>query len=108
MTGTRKTGNRRSARCAASAWALVPLIGLSACVGPDGGAQGPPVHLGADFGNAVTHNAAQHVIDPAPEHARATAPPMDGARGARAVTRYREGAVTPLNAVETTDFGDER
>lgn len=108
MKRAHRTETQHGARGAAFIWMIAPLIGLAACAGSDGDGRQTKAHLGADFGNAVTHNATQHVIDSAPERARAGAPPMDGARAAQAFTRYREGAVTSLDAVETTDFGDER
>lgn len=87
------------------------LLILSGCVGWDAEQdatteQGP--HLGADFGNAVSHNAVRHIVDPNPPGADAGAPNMDGIRAAQAFDRYRQDAVTPLEAVETSNFGETR
>ena len=81
------------------------LVWPAACADP--GLREAPAHLGADFGNAVSHNAAQQIVDPAPAHASADAPPMDGARAAGALQRYRSGAVIVPDTVETTTFGDD-
>ena len=63
--------------------------------------------LGRDFGNAVSHNAAQHIIDPVPPNVLAGAPPFDGARAAAAYRRYRSGTVVAPEPVETTNFGTD-
>lgn len=87
-------------------------LGLAACtaVGEASRTEAPraPGLLGADFGNAVSHNAAQHIIDPTPKHAQAGPPPLDGARAAEAIKRYRSGAVIAPEAIETSQFGDTR
>ena len=85
---------------------VTALLGLGACAGPDGETAAQP--LGADFGNAVSHNAEQHIIDPLPANASAGAPDMDGARAAGAVKRYRSGEVAVPEPVETSEFGDTR
>ena len=77
---------------------VLALLGLGACAAPHegsgGSGPGPREHLGKDFGNAVSHNAEQHIIDPIPAQATAGAPRMDGARAAGAIRRYRSGEVT--------------
>ena len=104
---TAGTGTQRPARLAAVVAAA--LLGLGACAGSEGEpAPGAAQHLGADFGNAVSHNAEQHIIDPLPAGAAAGAPDMDGARAAGAVRRYRSGEVTAPDPVETSEFGDTR
>ena len=65
-------------------------------------------NLGKDFGNAVSHNAAQHIVDPVPPNVLAGAPALDGARAAAAYRRYRTGKVIAPDAVETTNFGADR
>lgn len=91
---------------------LAAALGLAACMGAEGDMEtgaGPPTwRLGADFGNAVSHNAAQHIIDPMPAYRLKGAPDMDGARAAEAIKRYRRGAVLVPEAVETSDFGETR
>ena len=94
------SGRRRYTAVLAAAAAV---LATGACVGPRIG--GP---LGADFGNAVSHNAGQHVIDPRPAQALEGAPDMDGARAAGALERYRGGQATAPKSPETSAFGDTR
>jgi hypothetical protein len=82
--------------------AFAASIAASGCIGP----KAPPE--GAVFGNAVSHNAAQHIIDPDPPSARAGAPDMNGVRAAEAIQRYRSGAVIKPEPVETSTFGNLR
>ena len=82
--------------------AFLPLLAAAACA-PQGGAR-----LGEDFGNAVSHNAAQHVIDPRPPTAWAGAPDLDGVRAQGAMGRYETGTVIAPTTVETTTFGQDR
>jgi hypothetical protein len=100
----------RSSGLALGLWTGLLLL-LSGCIGWDAeqdaaAKQGP--HLGADFGNAVSHNAVRHIIDPNPPGSGAGSPSMDGVRAAKAFDRYRQGAVTPLESVETSTFGEAR
>lgn len=54
------------------------------------------------LGDAVARNAAIHVIDPWPAHARNTRIVHDGARLQPAIERYRTGEVTePVSATTT-------
>ena len=59
--------------------------------------------LGSDFGNAVRHNEAAHVIDPRPAAADGQAPALDGIRAAAAMTRYQHNAVRELELEHTSD-----
>lgn len=88
-------------------WAVGMMLAVAACADPSAMHDGSG-HLGQDFGNAVSHNAAQHVLDPAPFSRSVEAPPMDGARAGAAIRRYREGAVIPPEEVETSTFGELR
>ncbi len=76
----------------------------------ESGAPEPSVtgNMGKDFGNAVSHNTAQHIVDPVPANALAGAPALDGARAAAAYRRYRTGTVIAPEAVETTNFGRDQ
>jgi len=63
--------------------------------------------LSPTFGNAVQHNMAVHIINPAPDYG------PDGGRlehsGARmglAVSRYQTGTEKEPEPVETSEFGD--
>lgn len=68
-----------------------------------------PARLGADFGEAVSGNAARQIIDAEPAAARLGAPNMDGRRAAAAIERYATGAVIEPEAVDTTRaIGTER
>lgn len=87
---------------------LITLFTLSACMGLEEEPRADIGHLGADFGNAVSHNAAQHIIDPAPAHAFAGPPNLDGVRAAEAINRYRSGTVIAPEAMETSGFGERR
>jgi hypothetical protein len=111
MTGLRMPKTKSGSGCLVRALPASLLLFLSACIGWDAeqdaaANQGP--HLGADFGNAVSHNAAQHIIDHSPPDLDAGPPSMDGVRAAQALDRYRRGAVTPLESVETSTFGEAR
>lgn len=59
--------------------------------------------LGADFGNAVQHNAAVQIVEPMPAAAGDGPPPLDGKRAAAAIGRYQGGAVRELEIESTTD-----
>jgi len=89
--------------------AAVALLGLTSCaamvLGTAAPETSPTDSLGRDFGNAVSHNAAQHIVDPVPANVLAGAPAFDGARAAAAYRRYRTGTVIAPEAVETTNFG---
>ncbi len=100
---------RRHQHVAWRATVVGAVLGLTACAFPDADATAPGgannQNLGADFGNAVAHNTAQQVVDPAPARARSGAPALDGARASRALERYRSGTVIAPQEIETTDFG---
>ncbi len=83
------------------------LLTLAACAGA-GPERSNTAPLGADFGNAVSHNAAQHVLDPAPRNLTSEPPPMDGARAGAAIRRYRGGTVVEPEKVDTSAFGELR
>jgi len=74
---------------------------LGACGGGDAGGGTAARSLGADFGNAVRHNATAQVIDPSP--ADSGAPALDGGRAEAALRRYRADAVRELEVEHTTD-----
>jgi hypothetical protein len=82
-----------------ASFSIAAMIAVSACTAP----KLPPE--GVAFGNAVSHNAAQQIIDPDPPTARFGAPDMDGLRAAEAIRRYRSGAVIEPEPVETSTFG---
>ncbi len=81
---------------------LILLAALSGCAGgatDERPAAGP---LGADFGNAVRHNAAVQIVDPEPMNLDGSPPPMDGRRAAAAMGRYQSGDVEIPEAVSTS------
>ena len=60
----------------------------------------PQQPLARDFGNATAQNKAVQIANPEPS----TAPPTyDGAHTAAAVSRYRKGEVTEVEAETTVD-----
>ena len=74
--------------------ACLVLVAVSACESPE--------TLGPDFGNAVRHNKAAHIINPVPVLAGPEIPGLDGTRAAGAIERYHEGQVTPIEQLTTT------
>jgi type IV pilus biogenesis protein CpaD/CtpE len=83
--------------------ALAPLA-LAACEG-DNPFQSKQV-LHPSFGDAVRHNMAVQIINP-DGHPNLSPPPMDGARAADAVQRYRAGKTTEVVQQRTSKMGDE-
>ncbi len=75
---------------------LVLILAVSAC-----GNRNLP-HLGRDFGNATSHNASQHIINPDPVTAGYGAPALDGDRASGVIERYKSGEVI---APEVEDTG---
>ncbi len=73
-------------------------FGLAACTAP--------TTLSDDFGNAVRHNKAVHIINPAP--AQAVISNMDGPRAAGAIGRYQRGEVVQPRTLSTTSIGTTR
>ncbi|MBE0530539.1 MAG: hypothetical protein IH626_06885 [Rhodospirillales bacterium] len=69
---------------------LTGLLAMAACAPAE-----PPL---PDFGNAVRHNMAVHILNPDYE-APAAPTPMDGARAGVAIGRYRAGAATGTDAL---------
>jgi len=55
------------------------------------------------FGNAVTHDMAVHVVDPAPPGAANTSIELHGARADILMERYESGTVIVPEDVETGD-----
>ena len=80
---------------------------LAACAVGETDERAAASPLSADFGNAVRHNEAAHVIDPNPLATDAQVPTLDGARAAAAMTRYRNNAVRELEIERTADRQDE-
>lgn len=67
---------------------LPPLLAMTACALPD--------ETPAGFGDAVHHNMAVQMVNPAPAAAAAAEQPdNDGARAGRAMQRYQEFKVFP-------------
>lgn len=64
-----------------------------------------PATLSPDFGNAVRHNMAVHIINPNPAYAPGALPVANGDRTNLAVTRYKTGTTTPLDAAPTSEVG---
>lgn len=64
----------------------------------------PTLHPG--FGDAVRHNMAVQILNPE-GHPDLTPPPMDGARAADAVERYRTGKTKTIIEQRTTDVGSQ-
>ena len=76
---------------------LVPALLVAGCVNE------PIGQRDAGFGEAVKYNAAVQTINPDPVYAEGGALPGDsGDRAAKAVERYREGEVTPVEVMDTT------
>ncbi len=67
---------------------LVLVLAVSAC---EVNRNIPP--LGKDFGNAITHNLSQHIINPEPVTAGYGAPALYGARAKGVMERYKSGTV---------------
>ncbi len=78
--------------------ALVPAVLLGACSSYLDRRE----FASPSLGDAVARNAAIHVIDPWPAHARDTRIVHDGARLQPAIERYRTGKVTEAEAASTT------
>ena len=78
---------------------LVPAVILVAgCADPQIGMRDPAI------GEAVKYNAAIQTINPDPVYPEGTAQPGDhGEHGAKAVERYRQGEVTPVEQMQTTE-----
>lgn len=74
--------------------ALAAAATLSACADP--GETSP------NFGNAVRHNMAVHIINPAPDYGADMLPTGDGRRQALATERYATGKVLRPPAPSTT------
>jgi len=87
--------------------AVVASAFLGACAGDGIGDSAATRPLGADFGNAVRHNEAAHVVDPNPVAAGTQAPALDGMRAAAAISRYRTNTVRELEIERTADRQDE-
>lgn len=78
--------------------AIVPAVVLLAgCVKERIGQRDPAL------GESVKYNAAIQTINPDPIYPEGSAEPGEnGDRAARAVQRYREGDVTPVETMEST------
>lgn len=71
---------------------------LAGCVNEPIGQRDP------SLGEAVKYNAAIQTISPDPIYPEGSAQPGEnGDKGARAVKRYREGVVKPVEMLGTTD-----
>lgn len=83
---------------------LPPLLAMAACVAPD--------ETPTAFGDAVRHNMAVQLVNPAPPAAAAELPENDGARAGRAMQRYQEykvfPPVLPTSAGAATSGADQR
>jgi hypothetical protein len=80
---------------------LVSMFGFCALI--TGCVNEPIGQRDASFGEAVKYNAAIQTISPDPIYPAGAAEPGGNADvGARAVKRYREGKVTPVEMMETT------
>lgn len=64
--------------------------------------------LSRDYGDAVNHNMAVQVIDPAPNWEGKEIPDMAGTRASDAIKRYDSGTVIQPQQIDTTDssFGN--
>ncbi|HEX6963535.1 MAG TPA: hypothetical protein VF175_16830 [Lacipirellula sp.] len=58
------------------------------------------------YGDAIQHNAAVQIIDPAPANAANTELAFDGHRAALAIGRYWTDQVKPPHELRTSDVGD--
>ncbi|MGH6948450.1 MAG: hypothetical protein ACREDZ_14050 [Kiloniellales bacterium] len=78
---------------------IFALLGAGAI----GGACEPQQDLHADFGNAVEHNMAIHIIDPTPSYSGPQQiPTLDGPRAAGAQDRYDTGDVIAPERLRTS------
>jgi type IV pilus biogenesis protein CpaD/CtpE len=74
---------------------VVLAVAVSACENRNA------VPLGRDFGNATQHNMSQQIVNPEPAYAGYGAPDLEGERAAGALSRYKGGAVTKVEAEAT-------
>lgn len=66
----------------------------------------PQQDLHPAFGNAVHHNMAVHIINPAPTYsAQERVPELDGPRAAGVQQRYDSGEVIPPERLRTSSTG---
>jgi type IV pilus biogenesis protein CpaD/CtpE len=61
--------------------------------------------LGPNFGNAVHHNMAVHIINPRPDYATRGAPALEGERAGLAYDRYQANEVIRPERLRTGDVG---
>lgn len=78
--------------------AVVLPLALAACQDPG--------TLSPHFGNAVRHNMAAHIINPAPAYAPGTLPDHMGRRQALAVERYATGREKEVEVLGTSDVDE--
>lgn len=64
----------------------------------------PQTNLSPDFGRALHQDLVAQLADPDPVY-RGPPPPMDGARSALAMKRYREGKVIMPQAATASEIG---
>jgi type IV pilus biogenesis protein CpaD/CtpE len=82
--------------------ATLAPIALAACENPTK----PKYTLSPSFGDAVNHNMAVQILNP-DGNPDLTPPPMDGARAAEAVERYRAGKTRDVVRIKTSEVGTE-
>jgi type IV pilus biogenesis protein CpaD/CtpE len=67
----------------------------------------PRKELSPDFGNAVRHNMAVQIVNPEASTGITEAPTLDGNRANAAVTLYQTGKTKAVEAVRTSDVGQQ-
>ena len=80
---------------------LVLMLAVSACTENRNN-----VRLGADYGNATSHNLSQHIINPEPVTAGYGAPALHGLRAQGVLDRYTSGSVITPSAESTSGNSD--
>jgi len=81
---------------------LIAALGLTAAIA----ACAPQPDLSPNFGNAVQHNMAVHIINPSPSYSNAQqVPALDGPRSAGAQERYDTGKIIKPERLRTTGDG---
>ena len=80
----------------------IAMLGLSGCFMFDDHSQ----PMNPSFGDALSHNAAVMIVDPAPANATAGAPDLNGKKARLAATNYETGEIESVEAESTQDFGN--
>ena len=77
----------------------IAMVGLSGCFMLDDHSQ----PMSPSHGDALSHNAAVMIVDPAPANATAGAPDFNGKRATIAGQNYETGEVEEVDAISTQE-----